>query len=131
MKDRICKIKQYLNYTLMIINQNILAIIRTFLNLQKNYKKLYTHRSSHLRCSIKKGILKNFVNFTEKHLCLSLLACKFIKKEALVQVLSYEICEIFKNISFIQHFRTTAFNTKQTSTVVTTEFLRKNTFQMN
>ena len=35
LKDRICKIKQYLNYTLMIINQNILAIPRTFLNLQK------------------------------------------------------------------------------------------------
>ena len=35
LKDRICKIKQYLNYILMIINQNILAILRTFLNLQK------------------------------------------------------------------------------------------------
>ena len=35
LKDRICKIKQYLNYMLMIINQNILAILRTFLNLQK------------------------------------------------------------------------------------------------
>ena len=35
LKDRICKIKQYLNYILMIINQNILAILRSFLNLQK------------------------------------------------------------------------------------------------
>ena len=35
LKDRTCKIKQYLNYILMIINQNILAILRTFLNLQK------------------------------------------------------------------------------------------------
>ena len=35
LKDRICKIKQYLNYILMIINQNILAILRTFLNLKK------------------------------------------------------------------------------------------------
>ena len=26
----------------MIINQNILAILSTFLNLQKNYEKLYT-----------------------------------------------------------------------------------------
>ena len=34
LKDRICKIKQYLNYILMIINQNILANLRTFLNLQ-------------------------------------------------------------------------------------------------
>ena len=39
LKD-ICKIKQYLNYILMIINQNILAILKTFLKLQeKNYKK--------------------------------------------------------------------------------------------
>ena len=26
-------------------------------------------RSSHRRCSVKKGVLKNFVNFTGKHLC--------------------------------------------------------------
>ena len=38
LKDRICKIKQYLNYILMIINQNILAILRTFLNLKKKKK---------------------------------------------------------------------------------------------
>ena len=36
LKDRICKIKQYLNYILMIKNQNILAMLKTFLNLQKN-----------------------------------------------------------------------------------------------
>ena len=39
LKDRIWKIKQYLNYVLIIINQNIIAILRTFLTLQK---KLYT-----------------------------------------------------------------------------------------
>ena len=37
LKDRICKIKQYLNYILMIINQNILAILRIFF---KSLKKL-------------------------------------------------------------------------------------------
>ena len=41
-KDKICKIKQYLNHILMMINQNILAILRTFWNLQKSYEKLYT-----------------------------------------------------------------------------------------
>ena len=35
LKDRICKIKQYLHYILMIINQNIPAILRTFLNLKE------------------------------------------------------------------------------------------------
>ena len=39
LKDRICKIKQYLNYILVIINQNILAILRKFLNLKKKKKK--------------------------------------------------------------------------------------------
>ena len=36
LKDRIWKFKQYLNYIVIIINQNIL---RTFLNLQKKKKK--------------------------------------------------------------------------------------------
>ena len=38
-KDKICKIKQYLNYVLVIINQYILAIVRTFLNLQNKFMK--------------------------------------------------------------------------------------------
>ena len=47
LKDRICKIKQYLNYILMIINQNISAILRTFLNLEKkSYEKLYIKLTS-------------------------------------------------------------------------------------
>ena len=46
LKDSICKIKQYLNYILTIINRNILAILRTFLNLKKTYQKLYTKRNS-------------------------------------------------------------------------------------
>ena len=29
------------------------------------------YRSSHRRCSVKKGVLKNFANFTGKHLCWS------------------------------------------------------------
>ena len=36
---------------------------------------------------------------------------------------SCEICEIFKSTFFIQHFWTTTSDTKQTSTVATTEFL--------
>ena len=45
LKDRICEIKQCLNYMLMIINQNILAILRKFLNLQKEYEKFYTNET--------------------------------------------------------------------------------------
>ena len=45
LKDRIFKIKQYLNHILMIINQEIPAILRTFSNMQKKkYKKLIPRR---------------------------------------------------------------------------------------
>ena len=43
----------------------------------------------------------------------------------LAQVFSCEICKVFKNTFFIQHLRTTASDTKQTSAVATTEFLSK------
>ena len=33
---------------------------------------LVHNRSSHQRCSIKKGVLRNFAKFTRKHLCQSL-----------------------------------------------------------
>ena len=47
LREGICKIKQYLNYILMIINQNILATLLTFSNLQKNfYEKLYTKETT-------------------------------------------------------------------------------------
>ena len=129
LKDRICKIERYLNYILVIINQNILAVLRTFLNLQKNLWKTLQ------RYCIKKGVLKNFVNFTGKHQWQSLFlnkiaglrpeTCNLIKKEALAQVVSCEIFEIFKNTFFIQYLWTTASDTKQTSKVATTEFLSK------
>ena len=34
-----------------------------------NFLKHYCFRSSHLKCTVKKGVLRNFVKFTEKHLC--------------------------------------------------------------
>ena len=43
LKYRTCTIS--LNYILRIINQNILAVIRTFLDPQKNYRKLYTKQT--------------------------------------------------------------------------------------
>ena len=72
-------------------------------------------RSSHRRCSIKNGVLKNFAKLTGKHLCQSLVfnkvadsACNFIKKETLVQVFSCEFCKIFKNTFYTEHLWTTA-----------------------
>ena len=43
LKYRICTIS--LNYILRIINQNILALLRTFLDPQKNYRKIYTKQT--------------------------------------------------------------------------------------
>ena len=60
-------------------------------------------RSSHRRCSVTKGVLRNFAKFTGKHLYQSFFfntvagACSFIKKETLAQVFSCESCEISKN----------------------------------
>ena len=62
-------------------------------------------RSSCPEVFSKKGVPKNYLKFTGKHLCQSLLccrpqACNFIKKEILTQVFSCEFCEIFKNIFY-------------------------------
>ena len=47
LEEGMCKIKQYLKYILMIINQNILATLLTLSNLQKNlYEKLYTKEAT-------------------------------------------------------------------------------------
>ena len=61
-------------------------------------------------CSIRKGVLRNFAKFTGKHLCQSLFfnkvtdpAFSFIKKETLIQVFSFEFCEISKNTFFTEH----------------------------
>ena len=57
------------------------------------------NRSSHQRCSMKKGVLRNFRKFTGKHLCQSV----FIKKETLAQVFCCEFCEISRNTFFREH----------------------------
>ena len=62
-------------------------------------------RSSHRRCSARKGVFRNFIKFTGKHLCQSLFFNKlkklnFIKKETLAQVFSCEFCWISKNTFF-------------------------------
>ena len=66
-----------------------------------------TDRSGHRRCSVKKGVLRNFAKFTGKHLCQRLFfnkvagqVCNFIKKESLAQVFSCEFCKISKNVFF-------------------------------
>ena len=59
LKNKIWKIKQYLNYILMIINQNILAILRTFLNLQKT---LWNSTPSELPQLLLLNLLAKFIS---------------------------------------------------------------------
>ena len=64
----------------------------------------------------KKSVLKNFANFTGKHLCWSLflinlqdLDLQLYWKETLTQVFSSEISEIFKYTYFKEHLRVNVF----------------------
>ena len=72
-------------------------------------------RSSHWRCSVRKGVLRNFAKFTGKHLCESLFLNKVaglrpatLLKETLAQVFFYKFCEISKNTFFRAHLGATA-----------------------
>ena len=72
-----------------------------------------TIRSNHQRCSVRKGVLRNFAKFRGKHLCQVLFFNKVAapepeKKEALAHVFSCEFCEISKNKFFTEHLWTTA-----------------------
>ena len=76
---------------------------------------LKKYRSSYLRCSVRKGVLKNFGSSTGKQLCWSLFlwscrppACKFFLKKIPTQVLSCEVCETSKNTYFEERLQATA-----------------------
>ena len=68
-------------------------------------------RSSCPEVFCKKGVLKNFVKLTAKHMRRSLffkrLKIKF-KKKTLAKAFSFEFCETFKNTFFTEHLWTTA-----------------------
>ena len=59
------------NMWLLVLIYNVKQNIWYFLSL---------YRTSYWRCSVKKGDLKYFANFTGKHLCLSLFSIMLIKK---------------------------------------------------
>ena len=73
-------------------------------------------RSSHRRCSVKTGALRNFAKLTGKDLCQSLFFIKvaglwpvtLLKKETLAQAFLCEFCEISKNNFSTEHLQTTA-----------------------
>ena len=65
------------------------------------------YRSSQRRCSVRKGVLRNFAKFAGKHLyqslfLLKLQTCNFIKKEALAQVFSKTFAKFLRS-PFLQN----------------------------
>ena len=70
-----------------------------FIHIQY-YFGMVGNRSSHQRCSVEEGVLRNFAKSLGKHLCNSLFFNKVAslkKKETLTRVFSCEFCKIFKN----------------------------------
>ena len=88
-------------------NSHNFSSLSFYLVFQNTKRLNEPYRSSHPRCSIKKGVLKNFAKFTGKHLCQSLFFNK-VDSETLAQMFSSEFCEIFKNTLFTVHLWTTA-----------------------
>ena len=78
-------------------------------------RKSYYSRSSHRRCFVRKGVLRNLAKSTGKPLRQSLFLNKvagrkffFIKKETLAQVFSCGYCEISKSTFLTEHLWMTA-----------------------
>ena len=96
------------------------------------------YESSHKKCSVKKGVLKNFAEFSGQHLCQSLFfhnvsgSSTFLQKETLAKVFSWEFFEIFKNTFFTKHFRWVLLKLviAQYLRVVVTNIFRRNCWQM-
>ena len=105
-----------------LLNKNSRLKSSLLVGIMKRVK----YRSSHQRCSVKKGVLRKFSKFTGKHLCQSHFLNKvtalrpeiLLKKETLTQVFSCEFCIISKNTFFTEHLWTT------TSTYKTLQALR-------
>ena len=94
-------------------------------------------RTSHRRCSIKKGVLKNFKEDIGRHLCQNLIFNKVaglrmatLRKETLAHVFSFEFCEIFKSTFFTEHLWVTAsgYDEALLENVPDEEIFRKGSF---
>ena len=88
-----------ISQNLHILKNRVYMFHRIRLNSRINF------RSSHRKCSVKKGVLKRFTKLQENtYPRVSFL----IKLQPLTQVLFYEFCEISKNTFSTEHLGTTA-----------------------
>ena len=69
------------------------------------YRETSSSRSGHRRCSVRKGVPKNFAKSTRKHMCQSVFFNKFAD---LRPAISCEFCKISKNTFFTEHLWVTA-----------------------
>ena len=84
-------------------------------------KKIDALQNRRAEVFCKKNVPENFAKFTGKHLCWSLFLTKFqvsglqFAKNTPAQEFFCEFCEIFRNIFFTEHLRTTTSVTTQKS----------------
>ena len=79
-----------------IIKTNTIIIL---IIIDSNYYLVSVNRNSQQRCSVQKGVLKISQNSQGNTCARVSILITYFKKEALVQVLPCEFCEIFKNTS--------------------------------
>ena len=98
----------------LLLKVSLFMLVWTFSYMNKKHNKLlrkWRTRSSYRRCSVRKGVLRNFAG---KHMCKSLsfnkvAGClqRYLKRGS-TKVLSCEFCEISKNTFFMEHTLATA-----------------------
>ena len=79
------------------------------------FKNPFYLQKQHWRCSVTKGVIRNFVKFRENTYARVSFLLKlqdegfnFKKKEALARVFSCEFCEISKNAFLTEHLQATS-----------------------
>ena len=95
----------------------------SFLSIRSSRPEMPCYRSSHRRCSVKKGVLRNFAKFTEKHLCQRVFFNKVAGRRpgTLLRKTLWRRCFPVNFAKFLRHLRTTDSAVKKV-------FLRKNFF---
>ena len=68
----------------------------------QNISPLVFYRSSYRRCSVKKGVFRNFAKFTGKHLCQRLFFSKFLKTSLWHRCFSVNFAKLLR-IPFLQN----------------------------
>ena len=93
LREGISKIKQYLNYVEMIINQKFLATLLTFSNLQKHfYEKLYAKQATSKAATTE--LISKIPNRKEKsnkqfHLCEAKIL--YMRPQILKQITNFQV----------------------------------------